>query len=170
VGSLESNHAQVFAGGAERLPKANPTAFSSSELIKNVSNPPLVYVPLAGALRYCLTPRLPRWKGIEMFVGTPFEEVKGRLAFQICLENGLAIREGETPFEARNQASWVTLEFPELYNAGGQSFILTLRLQEPRRTKIGIFETQHTRSLVRHAARRLGVSQVGHNLFCRLVY
>ena len=143
-----------------------------SEITENLGSPPLDYRSLARPRRYRLTPRLSRWKGVDVLLGTPLErEIKGRLAFQVCLENGVAIREGKMPFQVENAAgSWVKLEFSEVQHSAGQSFVLTLRLAEPRQAKVGLFESQSTRSLAERVARRLGVPRAGHHLFSRLVY
>jgi len=110
-------------------------------------------------------------EGREGFICTSLQAVDCHLAFRICLENGLVIREGAASFAPKPEANWVRLEFPELSNAEGQSFILELRLQEPAwTTKVGLFETRHARSRVRRGARVLGVSPVNRNLFAQLVY
>jgi len=152
-------------------PVSGLTASSNGKVVENIGGPPVGYEPFIGALRYVLTPRLPRWKGVKVFICTSLQAVDCHLAFRICLENGLVIREGAASFAPKPEANWIRLEFPELSNAEGQSFILELRLQEPAwTTKVGLFETQHARSRVRRGARVLGVSPVNRNLFAQLVY
>jgi hypothetical protein len=143
------------------------------EFIEGVGTPPLGYISLSGPLRYRLTPQMPRWKGVVVLLGTPCEqELRGRLAFRMCLENGAIIREGKAPFVVESaRGCWVELRFPELQHSAGQTFLLTLYLQEPCGAKVGLFEAQRTRApLTELMARKLGVAGVRANPFLRLVY
>jgi len=145
----------------------------SGELTESGGAPPVGYISLSGPLRYRLTPRLPRWKGIDVLLGTPLaQEAGGRLAFRVCLANGVTIREGEAPFAVRGaRGNWVTLRFPELRHSVGQTFLLTLHVEEPHAAKVGLFEAQRTRAPWTEAvARKLGVLGVRANPFLRLVY
>jgi hypothetical protein len=145
----------------------------SGELTESVGIPPIGYISLSRPLRYRLTPQLPRWKGIDVLLGTPLEqETRGRLAFQVCLENGNTIREGEVPFAVEDaKGGWVKLRFAEFQHSVGQTFLLTLCLEKPHAAKVGVFEAQRTRApLTEMMARKLGVLGVRANPFLRLVY
>ena len=47
-------------------PVSGLTASSNGKVVENIGGPPVGYEPFIGALRYVLTPRLPRWKGVKV--------------------------------------------------------------------------------------------------------
>ncbi|MBI3798046.1 MAG: glycosyltransferase [Deltaproteobacteria bacterium] len=163
-------HSAMPVSDAETLHARAAVADPQGEIIENSGNPPLRYAPFSGTLRYSLTPRLPDWKGVMMYVCTPMREVTVQLAFRILPENGTVIREGEISCTARNEASWVRLEFPPVQHADRHYFILELHFLAPRGAKIGLFETQPLRLSLKHGARWLGLSPVRPNLYSQLIY
>lgn len=100
-----------------------------------------------------LTPQLPQWKGVEVLLGTPLaQEIRGRLAFRVCLENGGTIREGEAPFAVKGaMGCWIKLTFSELQHSAGQTFLLTLRLREPCEAQVGLVRSAADASAVDRA-------------------
>jgi O-antigen biosynthesis protein len=141
-----------------------------SNIVETINNHALGYEPLIGTLRYHLTPQRPHWKGIRISMLTPLPEAQGSLAFRVSMPNGILAREGEVFFVAKNEATWVKLEFPEITHANGQLFVLDLWLKASHQRKVGLLEAKHRRSRIRRTARLVGLSAAKDTLYAQLLY